>query len=86
MPRGLAVVHGQAAAELRIDGVRNASVFGSEILLHAEPPGCFDPIPLAPRPRPPASPPRMDLRKETGYFYVALLPVASSESVHRGNP
>ena len=24
-------------------------VFGNEIVLHAEPPGCFDPMPLAPR-------------------------------------
>ena len=32
--------------------------FGNEIILHAEGPGCYDPMPLRPRPRPPIIPPR----------------------------
>ncbi len=44
---------------------------GGETLLHAEAPGCFDPMPLAPRPRPPVIPPRADLAAAEGYFYVA---------------
>jgi len=32
--------------------------------------GCFDPMPLAPRPRPPVIPTRRDYRNKTGTFYV----------------
>ena len=45
--------------------------FGNELLLHAETPGCFDPMPLAPRPRPPAVPGQVDWSEPTGTFYVA---------------
>jgi len=45
--------------------------FGNEILVHAEAPGCFDPQPLAPRPRPPVIPARRDLARSEGTFYVA---------------
>jgi hypothetical protein len=44
---------------------------GQETLLHQEPPGCFDPMPLGPRVRPPVIPPRVDLTRSEGYFYVA---------------
>ncbi|MCX5654072.1 MAG: hypothetical protein NTY65_05420, partial [Planctomycetota bacterium] len=40
------------------------------VLLHAEAPGCFDPRPLAARPRPPVIPDRVQLEKTTGTFYV----------------
>jgi hypothetical protein len=52
-------------------GICLIDVFGNEILLHAEGPGCFDPMPLGPRPRPPAIPSRVDLKKPEGYFYLA---------------
>ena len=45
--------------------------FGNEILLHNEKPGCFDPMPLTPRKRPPVIPSRVDLNKKTGTFYLA---------------
>ena len=45
--------------------------FGNELLLHAEAPGCFDPMPLAARPRPPAIPDQVDWSEPTGTFYVA---------------
>jgi len=45
-------------------------VFGNELLLHAEGPGCFDPMPLAARKRPPVVPSRIDLSKDHGTFYV----------------
>jgi hypothetical protein len=51
-------------------GIYLIDVFGNETLLHAEEPGCFDPMPLAPRTRPPAIPSRIDLTKSEGYFYV----------------
>ncbi|MDZ7618073.1 MAG: hypothetical protein U1E05_13800, partial [Patescibacteria group bacterium] len=37
-------------------GIYLVDVFGNELLLHAEAPGCFDPMPLGPRPRPPLLP------------------------------
>ncbi len=45
-------------------------VFGNEILLHSEEPGCFDPMPLGPRPRPPVIPARRDFDSRTGSFYI----------------
>ena len=52
-------------------GLYLLDVFGNEILLHAEGPGCFDPMPLSPRPRSPAIPTRQDFANKQGYFYVA---------------
>jgi hypothetical protein len=43
---------------------------GSETLLHTDGPGCFDPQPLRPRPRPPIVPEQIDLAAKTGTFYV----------------
>lgn len=51
-------------------GIYVIDVFGNEVLLHAEGPGCFDPMPLAAREKPPALPPRIDLTKSEGYFYI----------------
>ncbi len=52
-------------------GIYLLDVFGNEVLLHVAGPGCFDPMPLGPRPRPPAIPPRRDYGNREGYFYVA---------------
>ncbi len=57
-------------------GICLVDVFGNEILLHAEGTdetamGCFDPMPLAPAPRPPAVPARCNLDGGEGYFYIA---------------
>jgi len=43
---------------------------GSETLLHSDGPGCFDPMPLIPRARPPVIPEQIDLKSKTGTFYV----------------
>jgi len=52
-------------------GLYLLDVFGNEVLLHAEEKlGCFDPMPLAPRPRPPIIPDRRDLAGPDGAFYV----------------
>ena len=51
-------------------GIFLVDVFGNELLVHAEAPGCFDPMPLGPRPRPPAAPDRIDLTQANGYLYV----------------
>jgi hypothetical protein len=52
-------------------GLYLIDVFGNELLLHVEPPGCYDPQPLRPRPRPPVVPPRRDFENREGQFYVA---------------
>ena len=52
-------------------GIFLLDVFGNETLLHAEEPGCFDPMPLGPRTCPPVIPSRIDLAAKQGYFYVS---------------
>jgi hypothetical protein len=51
-------------------GLYLVDVFGNEVLIHAYPPGCYDPMPLAPRPVPPLMPDRVALDRAEGYFYV----------------
>ena len=51
-------------------GLFLVDTFGNEILLHAEEPGCFDPMPLAPRERPPVIPDRRDFETAPGVFLV----------------
>ena len=58
-------------------GIVLIDVERGETLLHAEEPGCYDPMPLAPREKPPIIPSRIDLAKDDGYFYVADVYVGS---------
>ena len=51
-------------------GIFLVDVFGNELLLHTEKPGCYDPMPLGPRPRPAARSARTDLARREGVFYV----------------
>lgn len=51
-------------------GIYLVDVFGNEVLLHVEGPGCYDPMPLGPRPRPPTLPARRNFDNANGYFYV----------------
>jgi hypothetical protein len=51
-------------------GVYLLDTLGNEVLLHTEAPGCFDPMPLGPRPRPPVIPSRRDFAGAEGVFYV----------------
>ena len=67
-------------------GICLLDVFGNELLVHAEPPGCFDPMPLGPRPKPPVVPSRIDLARSQGSFYVADVYVGTGmEKVDRGS-
>ena len=45
--------------------------FGNEVVIHRDGPGCFDPMPIAPRPRPAARPPARDFASATGKYYLA---------------
>lgn len=71
-------------------GIYLVDVFGNELLLHAEAPGCFDPMPLAPRSRPPVLPePKLASGgtsvPATGAFYVSDVYRGSGmEQVPRG--
>jgi hypothetical protein len=51
-------------------GIYLLDLFGNEVLVHAEAPGCFDPMPLGPRTAPPILPTRRDYAGEPGVFYV----------------
>ena len=44
-------------------GIYLLDLKGNETLLHTEAPGCYDPMPLAARSRPPVIPSRVDLAK-----------------------
>ena len=52
-------------------GIYLLDVFGNELLVHSESPGCFGAMPLAPSPRPPVSPQRRDFTTATGLMYVS---------------
>lgn len=52
-------------------GIYLLDVFGNEILLHEEAPGCYDPMPLRPQPRPPVLPARRTFDPKPGYFAIA---------------
>jgi len=52
-------------------GIYLVDVFGNELLLHVEEPGCYDPQPVRRQPRPPVIPPRRDFNSGEGLFYVA---------------
>ncbi|OGV70867.1 MAG: hypothetical protein A2283_14150 [Lentisphaerae bacterium RIFOXYA12_FULL_48_11] len=51
-------------------GIYLVDVFGNETLLYVEEPGCYDPMPLAKRERPPVIPVKRDFANKTGVFYV----------------
>ena len=51
-------------------GIYLLDTLGNEVLLHTEVPGCFDPMPLGPRPRPPVVSSRRDFASAAGVFYV----------------
>jgi hypothetical protein len=51
-------------------GIYLVDLYGNEQLLYSEEPGCYDPMPLAPRPRPAIVPSRRDFENKQGTFYV----------------
>ena len=58
------------SAKNREMGLFVVDVFGNEVLLHRESPGCFQPVPLGARPRPPGIPAQTEVAEEEGVFYV----------------
>lgn len=51
-------------------GIYLLDLHGNEVLVHREAPGCFDPMPLGPKPRPAPIPVRRTYAGSTGTFYV----------------
>jgi hypothetical protein len=51
-------------------GIYLLDIFGNEVLLHVEEPGCFDPMPVARRQRPMTVPLRRDFNNLNGYLYI----------------
>ena len=67
-------------------GIYLLDLFGNEALVHTEQPGCFDPMPLAPRERPYEIPSRINLAKAEGTFRVENVYVGSGmERVEPGS-
>jgi hypothetical protein len=67
-------------------GIYLVDVFGNEVLLHTEEPGCFDPMPAAPRPIPPVKPAARNFADATGAFYVQDVYIGTHmEGVERGS-
>lgn len=67
-------------------GIYLIDVFGNEILLHTEKPGCFDPMPLIPRPRPLSIPSRRNYKNDDGHLYVVnVYNGTHMEGVKRGD-
>ncbi len=52
-------------------GIYLIDLFGNEILLYSEGPGCYDAMPIKPRPRPPVIPSRRNFEDGEGVFFVA---------------
>jgi len=52
-------------------GIYLIDIFGNELLIHSEAPGCFSAMPLAASVRPPVIPERRDFKNGAGYLYVA---------------
>ena len=57
-------------------GIFLVDVFGNELMLHTEGQGCFDPIPIATRKRPPIQPDRRDFKGAHGLVHL--------QNVYRG--
>jgi len=51
-------------------GIYLIDTFGNEVLIHVEGPGCYDPMPLGPRPTPPVVSSRRQFDTRPGAFYV----------------
>jgi hypothetical protein len=53
-------------------GIYYLDLHGNEVLVYVEAPGCFGPMPIRPRAKPPVQPARRNFKdvKGTGYFYV----------------
>jgi len=51
-------------------GICLLDIFGNELIIHTDDKGCYDPMPLAPRKRPPVIPTRRDFKSDEGTFYV----------------
>jgi hypothetical protein len=67
-------------------GIYLVDIFGNEVLLHAEGPGCYDPMPVAPRERPSMKPSHLDFSKDTGLLYVQDVYIGTHmDGVKRGS-
>ena len=61
-------------------------IFGNEVELHREMPGCYDPMPLAPRKRPPVIPLARKYDNSPGKFYIQDVYVGTHmQGVKRGD-
>ena len=67
-------------------GIYLIDVFGNELLLHEEALGCFDPMPVAPRPTPGNIPTMRDYKNAAGTFFVQDVYVSTHmKGIERGS-
>lgn len=67
-------------------GIYLVDTFGNEVLVHADPPGCFDPMLLAPRPPVATVPDRVALSRDVGRIYITdVYQGTGMEHVARGS-
>ena len=65
------ICSGQIDGDRERTGLYLLDVYGNETLIYSEEgTGCFDPIPITARKRPPVIPSRRNLQDSTGFFYV----------------
>jgi len=86
-PYPLSPKHFLCVRQVRGDqmGIVLLDVFGNEVVLHTEAPGCYDPMPVAPRRRPVTVPDRTHLARSEGTFYVHDVYIGTGmERVKRG--
>lgn len=57
-------------ASYALMGLFLIDVFGNELLLHAEEPGCYDPMPVGEKYKPVAIPARVNYALDKGYLYL----------------
>jgi len=67
-------------------GLYLLDIFGNEVLLHTEDPGCYDPMPVVPRAIPSVKPAQRNFSDPTGFFYVQDVYIGTHmEGVKRGS-
>lgn len=67
-------------------GIYLVDLFGNEVLLHKEAPGCFDPMPVASRPVPAMKPSARNFSDKTGLFYLQDVYIGTHmKGVERGS-
>ncbi|MBE0652762.1 MAG: hypothetical protein IH594_03130, partial [Bacteroidales bacterium] len=73
-------------ASYALMGLFLIDTFGNELLLYAEEPGCYDPIPVGEKYKPNIIPERVNYATDEGYFYIENIYLGTGmEKVQKGS-